>query len=94
MLLYVSIRDSHYEAAPLCFFQSSLMRLPCGNPPPCYAYIKMREQCSLILHEQSQARGFPFNEERHLNIQATIGQNMMEGEKERRKKIFSQSKAH
>ena len=76
------------------------MHLPCGNALPCYVYFNMREQCSLMLHGQSQAHCFLFNEERHLNIQATIGQNMIEGKKERRKKksktgfnqIFSQSK--
>ena len=53
-----------------------------------------------MLHGQSQARGFLFSEERHLNIQATIGLNVMKGEKEKRKKksktgfnqVFSQSK--
>ena len=68
---------------------------------PCHATnFNMREQCSLmLLHGQSQTCGFLFNEERHLNIQAA-GQNMMEGEKERRKKkdktgfnqVLSQSK--
>ena len=68
---------------------------------PCHATnFNMMEQYSLmLLHGQSQACRFLLNEERHLNIQAT-GQNMMEGEKERRKKkdktgfnqVLSQSK--
>ena len=63
----------------------------------------MREQCSLMLHRQSQARAFLFTntKERHLHIQfkRPLGRNMVEEEKERRKKkgktrfnqVFSQS---
>ena len=54
-----------------------------------------------MLHGKTQARSFLFNEERH-KIQATTGQNMMEGEKEKKKKkgktglnqIFSQTKVN
>ena len=44
----------------------------CGNAPPCYTHFNIWEQCFLILHGNSQARGFLFKEEIHLNIQATI----------------------
>ena len=84
--------------APLCACRVKY----CGNAPPCYTYFNMREQCSLMLHGQSQARAFLFTKERHLHIQfkRPLGGNMMEEEKERRKKkgktgfnqVFSQSK--
>ena len=48
------------------------MRLMGGNAHPCYRHFNIREQWSLLMHGECQARGFLFKEERHLNTQATI----------------------